>query len=106
MNPEGVGGIDNLMVSLGEKIGSRGDWRRRRGRGGIWTLTVAMAAFGCKMRRMSAAPQEFVVGKKKTLQRVASHRRRHQRTSTKKENVVEKERPLTGKIINFFLILN
>lgn len=65
MNPEGVGGIDNLMVSLGEKIGSRGDWRRRRGRGGIWTLTVAMAAFGCKMRRMSAAPQEFVVGKKK-----------------------------------------
>lgn len=39
MNPEGLG-IDNLMVSLGEKIGMRGEkdgrrLQRRRGRGGI-----------------------------------------------------------------------
>lgn len=50
-------GVDNLMVSPGEKIASRGDWCRRRGKGGISTLAVTMVAFGCKTRQMSAAPK-------------------------------------------------
>ncbi len=85
-------GIDNLMVALGEKIGSRGDWRRWRGRGGIWTLTVAMAAFGCEMRQISAAPKNLY---RKHYRELRRRWRRRASTATKIESLVE------GKTFNW-----
>lgn len=65
-------GVDNLMVSLVEKIGLRRGRERDRGwgRGGIWTLAVAMAAFGFKM---SVAPNNLYCKHCRELPRCQLH---------------------------------